>query len=359
VRRVAVEVLPRPYDVVVGDGARHSLAAEIARVAPDAAACAIVTQQPLIDAGWLDGLSSGIDQRVVTIPTGEDAKSLATTERLCRDLVEMGISRRDLVVAFGGGLVSDVAGFAASIYHRGIRYLTVATTLLAQVDAAIGGKTGVNLPEGKNLVGSFWQPLGVLCDTEVLRSLPSEEWACGRGEMAKYAFLGDARPSAEILELALVDQVALCVSVKAAVVAADEREGGLRMILNYGHTLGHALEAVGLEERARGARSRAAELRHGEAVALGIVFAAMLARRLGRIDDERVRLHLDVVTGFDLAATLPEGLDAHALLAAMRRDKKAHHDLTFVLDGPAGVEPVSGVDAEAVLATLSEMGAKP
>jgi 5-deoxy-5-amino-3-dehydroquinate synthase len=342
---------------VVGSGARHELAPTLALTAPDARACVLVTQQALVDAGWLEGLDSGLEQSVIVIPEGEDQKSLATIELLCRQLVERGISRRDVLVAVGGGLVSDVTGFAAAIYHRGIGYLTVATTLLAQVDAAIGGKTGVNLLEGKNLVGAFWQPLGVLCDLEVLSTLPPAELACGRGEMAKYAFLGGSEPTAEMLSWPLGEQVARCAEIKAAIVAVDEREGGLRMVLNYGHTLAHALEALGLERRSTGAGGRVAELRHGEAVAVGIAFAALLARRLGRIDDARVELHREILRGFDLDARLPEGLGAAALVDAMRRDKKAHHDLTFVLDGPRGLEPVAGIDPDLVVATLSEMGA--
>jgi 5-deoxy-5-amino-3-dehydroquinate synthase len=355
--RVPVPISARPYDVLVGDGARHCLVDEIARVAPEARSATIVTQAPLLEAGWLEGLRTGLDVRVVTIPQGEDHKSLATVETLLRGFVHHDMSRRDLVIAFGGGLVSDVAGFAAATYHRGIGYVTVASTLLAQVDAAIGGKTGVNLPEGKNLVGAFWQPLAVLADTELVSTLPPAELACGRGEMAKYAFLGDTAPSTAILLLPLAEQVARCASIKAAVVAEDEREGGRRMILNYGHTLGHALEALGLEERASGGDSRVSRLRHGEAVAIGLVFAAMLSERLGRIDAERVELHRQVVAGFDLDGSLPEGLSATRLVAAMGRDKKAHHDLTFVLDGPRGVAAVSSVPAEAVLATLAEMGA--
>jgi 5-deoxy-5-amino-3-dehydroquinate synthase len=230
--------------------------------------------------------------------------------------------------------------------------VNVATSLLAQVDAAVGGKTGVNLPEGKNLVGAFWQPAAVLCDTETLSSLPPREWACGRGEMAKYAFL-TPHPDASILALPLEEQVARCVAIKAEVVAADEREGGRRMVLNYGHTLAHALEAADFGH----AGDARWDLRHGEAVAVGLGFAARLARRLGRIDDARVDLHHQVLAGFDLWADLPDGADPEELVAYMARDKKAHQDLTFVLDGPGGVEPVPGVDRRDVVATLAEMGA--
>jgi 5-deoxy-5-amino-3-dehydroquinate synthase len=290
---------------------------------------------------------------LLTVPDGEGAKSLAVVERLCRDFARAGLSRSDAVIAVGGGVVTDVAGFAAASFHRGTAYVNVATTLLGQVDAAIGGKTGVNIPEGKNLVGAFWQPRAVVCDTEVLSTLPPREWASGRGEMAKYAFLGGAPaangPDASLSDLTLTEQVARCVAIKADVVALDEREGDRRMVLNYGHTLAHALEASAFESVSGW------DLRHGEAVAIGLVFAAMLARRLGRIDDERVELHRRVVGGFDLSPLLPPGADPELLLSFMSRDKKAHHDLTFVLDGPNGVEVVRGIDEADVVATLAEM----
>jgi 5-deoxy-5-amino-3-dehydroquinate synthase len=303
-------------------------------------------------------LDAGVPSETFVVEDGEAAKTLASVEQLCRDFARFGLSRSDAVVALGGGVVSDVAGFAAAVFHRGIAYVNVATTLLAQVDAAIGGKTGVNLPEGKNLVGAFWQPAAVLCDTQALGSLPAREWSSGRGEMAKYAFLGDGllgqgRPGATILGLPLDEQVARCVAIKAAVVSEDERESGRRVILNYGHTLAHALEASSFGPEAKW------DLRHGEAVAIGLVFAAMLARRLDRIDDERVALHRRVVAGFDLYADLPVGASARELVEFMARDKKAHHDLTFVLDGPNGVEPVHHVDEAEVLGTLADMGSSP
>jgi 5-deoxy-5-amino-3-dehydroquinate synthase len=355
---VPVALADQPYDVLVGPGARHQLAEVVRQVAPEARRAAIVTQQPLVDAGWIDGLAVGLDAEVLVIGQGEDHKSMSSVETLLRQMVGLGLSRRDLVVAVGGGLVSDVAGFAAATYHRGIDYLTVSTTLLGQVDAAIGGKTGVNLPEGKNLAGAFWQPRSVICDTEVLSSLPAAEWACGRGEVAKYAFLGEESPSAAFAALDLEDQVARCVAIKASFVVADEHERtGVRARLNYGHTLAHALEAEGMEHRARFEAGRLAEMRHGEAVAVGLAFAARLAERLGRIDEARVELHDEVLAELDLDASLPGGLDAPALVAAMRRDKKAHQDLSFVLDGPRGVELVEGVDEAEVVATLIEMGA--
>jgi 5-deoxy-5-amino-3-dehydroquinate synthase len=349
VRTVPVELGDRRYDVIVGPGARHQLAERVAAVAPGAARAAVVTQP-----GIGVRVDPGLPTTVLELPDGEEAKSLAVVEGLCRDFARAGVSRSDLVVAVGGGVVTDVAGFAAATFHRGTPYVNVPTSLLGQVDAAIGGKTGVNLEEGKNLVGAFWQPRAVLCDTEVLASLPPAEWASGRGEMAKYALLGgtagaEVPAGTGLLDLPLDQQVACCAAVKAGVVAADELEEGRRAILNYGHTLAHALEASAFGP---GARS---DLRHGEAVAIGLVFAAHLAHRLGRIDEERVQIHRRVVGGFDLSPRLPDDADPERLVAFMTRDKKARRDLTFVLDGPNGVEPVHGVDPEDVVATLAEM----
>jgi 5-deoxy-5-amino-3-dehydroquinate synthase len=188
----------------------------------------------------------------------------------------------------------------------------------------------------------------------VLSTLPPREWASGRGEMAKYAFLGGVSaagngPDASLLELSLPEQVARCAGIKAAVVVADEREGDRRMILNYGHTLAHALEATAFDP------GSGLDLRHGEAVAIGLVYAALLARRLGRVDDQRVELHRRVVGAFDLSAEVPERVDPERVVSFMARDKKARHDLTFVLDGPDGVEVVPGIDEADVVATLAEM----
>jgi 5-deoxy-5-amino-3-dehydroquinate synthase len=342
---VPVELGPRRYDVVIGDGVRHQLAETVAAAVPGAARAAVVTQE-----GIGVEVDPGVPFERFTVPDGEAAKSLAQVERLCRSFAAAGLSRSDVVIAVGGGVVTDLAGFAAASFQRGTAYVNVATTLLGQVDAAIGGKTGVNIPEGKNLVGAFWQPKAVFCDTEVLATLPPREWASGRGEMAKYAFLGGAgEPDASLLELSLPEQVARCVAIKAEVVASDEREGDRRMVLNYGHTLAHALEASTFDGQAGW------DLRHGEAVAIGLVFAALLARRLGRVDDGRVALHRRVVGGFDLGSSLPDGADPDRLVSFMARDKKAHHDLTFVLDGPAGVEAVRGIEAADVVATLAEM----
>ncbi len=326
--------------MLVGPGAREVLSS----VVPAGAHKVAVVTQPGVNVA----VATGVEQATFLIGEGERAKSLRTVEELCRGFAQFGLTRADLVVGVGGGVVTDVAGFAAAVYHRGVAVAHVATTLLGQVDAAIGGKCGVNLVEGKNLVGAFWQPVAVICDTEVLSSLPPREYRSGLGEMAKYAFLGVP----DLADLDLVEAVARCVQCKAAFVAEDEREAGRRSaghggraLLNYGHTLAHALETEG-----------GYDLRHGEAVAVGLVFAARLARRLGRIGDDRVADHERVVAAYDLPSGLPGGLDAARLMALMGRDKKATGGgLTFVLDSPAGLEVVPGVDQADVMAALDEL----
>jgi 5-deoxy-5-amino-3-dehydroquinate synthase len=333
--RVPVSLGERSYDVLVGGGAL----AELGGVLPAAAKrVAVVTQAALAGVEVVTDL----EQHVLVIGDGEEHKSLATVERLCRAMTAAGFTRNDVVVGLGGGLVTDIAGFVASVYYRGVAAVHVPTTLLAMVDAAIGGKTGVNLPEGKNLVGAFWQPTVVLCDTDLLATLPRREWACGNGEMAKYHFLtGD-----DLLVLPLDERIARCVAIKADVVSSDERDGGRRALLNYGHTLAHALEVAGRFD-----------LRHGEAVAIGLVYAAEVARQLERVDATRVADHRQVVHAYGLSADLPAGLDHDELLALMARDKKALDGYTFVLDGPDGLEVVAGVGRGVLEAALARMDA--
>jgi 5-deoxy-5-amino-3-dehydroquinate synthase len=333
---VPVELGERSYEVVVGPGARHELAD---RLPPGGRRVAIVTQREIgVE------VDPGREHRVFHIEQGETAKSMATVERLCREFAQWGLTRADTVVGVGGGLVTDVAGFAAAVYHRGVAVVHVATTLLGQIDAAIGGKTGVNLPEGKNLVGAIWQPSAVLCDTDVLSALPPREYRSGLGELAKYHFLGGGR----LDDLPLDERVAECVRIKARVVSRDEREGGLRATLNYGHTLAHALETSGHYD-----------LRHGEAVAIGLVYAAELARVLGRIDDERVAEHRRVVGAYDLPSLLPPDADIDELVDVMARDKKAVSGLTFVLDGAEGVQPVTGIERAALDAAFAAIAGGP
>ena len=334
-RRLNVPLGDRSYDVVVGRG----VAAELASLLPATAQRAAVITQDGIPAEIVLG---GLDVETFVIGQGEGAKTLRTIETLVRGFAGMGLTRNDVVIGVGGGMVTDVAGFAASTWHRGIPVVHVSTSLLGMVDAAIGGKTGVNLPEGKNLVGAYWQPTGVLCDLDFLDTLPPREMRCGLGEMAKYHFLtGD-----DLLAIDLEERVARCIEIKAEVVASDEREGGRRALLNYGHTFAHALEIATQHE-----------LAHGEAVAVGLIYAAELGFELGRIDAARVQGHRAVVAGeYDLMTNPPLGLDADELVSLMYRDKKAVGlGLTFVLDGPAGLEVVSGVDEAPVRAAMARI----
>lgn len=316
----------RSYPVVVGRG----VVDELDSLIPSRSVrVAVVTQ-----AGIGIEVDSGRDQRVFVVEDGEQAKRLDVVGRLASQFADWGMTRADCVVSIGGGVVSDLAGFTAASYHRGIPVVHISTTLLGQIDAAIGGKTGVNLPEGKNLVGAFWQPEAVICDVDHLGTLPPREFRSGMGELAKYHFLGGGR----LDEATLVDRVARSVRIKADVVGGDEREGGRRAILNYGHTLAHALETAGKYD-----------LRHGEAVGIGLIYAAELANRLGRIDRARVDEHRRVVTGYGLDTSIPPGFDHQHLIDLFSRDKKAIDGVTFVLDGPGGVEPLR-VDDRTVLA---------
>jgi len=328
--RIDVRLPGRGYPVLIG----HGVVEDIAQFLPKSARKAVIITQSGIPAN----LALPIESKTVIIGQGESTKSLATIESISQEFADMGITRNDVIIGVGGGMVTDIAGFAASTWHRGTPVVHVATSLLAMVDAAIGGKTGVNLPQGKNLVGAFWQPSAVFCDLDSLATLPERELRCGLGEVAKYHFLtGD-----DLLAMSLDERVARCVGIKGSFVEQDERESGKRAFLNYGHTLAHALETVGNHQ-----------LAHGEAVAIGLIFAARLARALGRIDDARVDYH-ELVVGqtYSLQTRMPAGLDIDALLAAMARDKKALNGLTFILDSPQGLEIVAGISAEVVLSEL-------
>ena len=335
---IRVQLGERSYDVVVGTGVRSQVSSAL----PTTAQRALVITQEGIPFAIADDLkSAGLAVSSIMIGDGEEHKSLSTIEAIMVECANIGLTRNDVIVGVGGGMVTDVAGFAASLWHRGIAAVHVSTTLVGMVDAAIGGKTGVNLATGKNLVGSFWQPRAVFCDTDALTSLSPREIRCGHGEMAKYHFLtGD-----NLLALELAERIARCVQIKADIVGADEREGGRRMLLNYGHTLAHALEIA-----------TDFSLAHGEAVAIGLVYAAHVAHQLGRIDQHRVDQHRAVVTGeYGLSCALPAGVSHEQLIQLMHGDKKALTGLTFVLDGPRGVEPVTSVDLEAVRQALHSM----
>src|SRR5664280_2023613 len=340
---VTIELTDRSYDVVLAEGARNDLAKLVRRRAPHARVAAIITSASLREQPWFD-IDAGVTQYVIEVPEGEAAKTFPTIALVCEQLAAHGLSRQDVVIGVGGGAITDLAGFAAAVYLRGVGVIQVPTSLVGQVDAAIGGKTAVNLTSGKNLVGAFHQPLGVLCDFETLATLPERERLGGLGEVAK-CWLLEGRDVAELARCSLSELVTMSVELKAAIVTVDEFEGGQRALLNYGHTLGHALEIVALAHDVD-------ELRHGEAVAIGLAFAARLAHGLGRVDADEIVRHDEVLATLGLTGRVPAVFDSRALVQAMSRDKKAHHDLAFVLAGPNGFGVVRDVDPEVVANVL-------
>ncbi len=332
--KVTVDLGRRAYDVSLGAGVRHQLAALIQERAPRAREAVVITSATLRAQPWFD-LETGLEQHVIEVPDGEAAKSWSTLETISEELAARQLSRHDVIVGVGGGAITDLAGFVAGIYLRGVGVVHVPTSLVGQVDAAIGGKTAVNLRAGKNLVGAIHQPLGVLCDSEVLATLSERDRLGGLAEVAKCWLLEDRRAS-EIASATLEELILLAVRLKAGIVMMDETEIGQRALLNYGHTLGHALEILALE------RGRD-ELRHGEAVAIGLGFAVRLAHAMGRVGALEVANHDAVLSALGLSWRLRGDDSIDSLVRAMAHDKKAHHDLTFVLPGAAGFEVVHHV----------------
>ncbi|WP_103338223.1 3-dehydroquinate synthase family protein [Amycolatopsis sp. CA-126428] len=330
---IPVRLEERSYDVLVGPGVRNSLPEVVRRLGAQRAV--VVSARP---PAWVP--DTGVETLLLPARDGEHDKRLSTVEELCGEFARFGLTRSDVVVSCGGGTTTDVVGLAAALYHRGVAVVHLPTSLLAQVDASVGGKTAVNLPAGKNLVGAYWQPSAVLCDTDYLTTLPRRELLNGLGEIARCHFIG----APGLRGLPLPEQIAASVTLKAGIVAQDERDTGPRHLLNYGHTLGHALEIA-----------TDFALRHGEAVAIGTVFAGRLAGALGRIDQSGVDEHRAVVRHYGLPAALPADVDADVLVRQMRRDKKAIAGLAFVLAGPRGAELVRDVPAEVVTDVLARM----
>ena len=290
--------------------------------------------------------------KTVLFDDREASKNLATVERVCRQLVRAGADRRAMIVAVGGGVVGDVAGFVAASYLRGVRLVHVPTTLVAQVDSAIGGKTGVNLPEGKNLVGAFYQPQLVLADPDVLETLPARQYRSGLYEVIKYGVIGDAelfqfleRRMENLLRrdpAALAWVLPRCIRAKARIVSHDERESGLREILNFGHTFDHALEAV----------TRYRRFLHGEAVGWGMIAAAWLALAAGLLGKKEAARVVSLVARVGPLPRLPETRAAR-ILAAMRADKKARGGrLRFVLPRRIGRAELGCIIADEVVGEL-------
>ena len=342
VRTVRVELGPRGYPIRIGPGLIDRAGAELRPIVGDGQAV-VVSDTNLAQAGWVERLvralgDGGIAARTVLVAPGEARKSWAGLEQVVAGILDGGADRRTVVVALGGGVIGDLAGFAAAITLRGLRLVQVPTSLLAQVDSSVGGKTGINVPAGKNLIGAFHQPVAVLADTDALATLPPREIRAGYAEIAKHGLLADEGffawlerhgPALVAGDVAArVHAVVRSCEIKAAVVAADEFETtGRRATLNLGHTFAHAYEALtGYSDR----------LLHGEAVALGLVQATELSVRMGLLpagSTARVRAHLEACgLNTDPAKVEPAGFAADAVLAAMAKDKKAvAGQLAFVL----------------------------
>jgi 3-dehydroquinate synthase len=335
-QRIRVELATRSYDIVVGSGVRRELGARC-RALSLGARCAVITDSHVAKLYANDAMNSlrrsGFDPVLITVPAGETAKSLRNVHRCYDQFATHRLERKSFVVALGGGVVGDLAGFVAATYLRGVAFVQVPTTLLAQVDSSVGGKVGVNLAAGKNLVGAFYQPRLVLCDLEALRSLPAREFRAGLAEVIKYGIIYDAelfarleRDLRKLLKLeskTLAEVVARCCEIKAEVVSQDETESGLRAILNFGHTIGHALEAI----------SHYGKYLHGEAISIGQVAAAELSAALLQLPQSDVAR----VTDLFRSAGLPTGVqlnrrEQERLFAAMRLDKKVSAgEIKFVL----------------------------
>lgn len=357
--RVPITTQPRSYEALIGSGLLES-AGEILRTVAGGRKNVFVVTVPPVHRKWGKKLLSSLsvadfEGRMVLMADGERHKKVATVERLAEQLTRLGADRDALVVAFGGGVVGDVAGLLASLYMRGVDVVQIPTTVLAQVDAAIGGKTGVNLRAGKNLLGTFHQPLIVLIDPAVLSTLPEREFQAGLYEALKCGVIG--RPALfERLETVQVKTlrrnaadlewvIAEAVKLKAEVVSSDERESGLRRVLNFGHTIGHALEAESGYRR----------FKHGEAIAWGMIAAAQIAATVGKCNAETAGRITEAVL---LLGPLPKVIaNPRDIVRLLRSDKKTREGVVhFVLPTKIGeVEIVQDVPEKVILEAVKEL----
>ena len=323
---VGVNLGERSYVVTIGRGVLSRLGEIVASVRRPSVAAVI--SNPTVARLYRDDAreslaSAGIRAELITVAAGERSKTLATVRRVYDALVELKMDRSGAIVALGGGVIGDLAGFAAATYMRGIDFYQVPTTLLAQVDASVGGKTGVDLPQGKNLIGAFHQPRAVVIDTSTLDSLPARELRSGLAEVVKHGIIYDQEffryleaRAAELLARngdALAEAIRRSVEIKRDVVQADERESGLRAILNYGHTVGHAIEVT----------TGYGRYRHGEAVSIGMVVEAVIAEREGYARESIAEPVARVLAKMRLPVEMDRSVSTDALIRAIELDKKA------------------------------------
>jgi len=355
--RVTVGLAGRSYEILIGDGLLPRAAEFIAPLAPtQVALVTCATVGPLYAEAVRAALAPVAEVRTIVLPDGESHKTWASVSTILDALVDARADRRSLVVALGGGVIGDVAGFAASIFMRGIRFVQVPTTLLAQVDSAVGGKTGINHVRGKNLIGAFHQPQLVISDTSTLRTLPAREISAGLAEILKHGLLadrdyfeqvlGDLAPLRSCAPEALGRAIAGSCRIKAGVVARDERETGERALLNLGHTFGHAIEALTGYTR----------WLHGEAVGCGLVLAADLSARTGTLDAAAVASVRHAVAAAGLPTRI-DGLPLEAAIDSMRGDKKSEAGaIRFILLERLGRAVQRTVPDAALRATLAAGG---
>jgi 3-dehydroquinate synthase len=359
VSKVSFPIPPLPYEAVIEGGLLSRAGSLLKEVLPDRSRYFVITVPPVRKA-WGPALMSslsgvGLEPELFEMPDGESHKTMNTVEHLARKLLKAGADRQSVIIAFGGGVVGDLAGFLAAIFMRGIDYVQVPTTLLAQVDAALGGKTAVNLREGKNLVGRFHQPRAVLIDATVLSTLPEREFRSGLYEALKCGIVGNPEifqrletqrdPILQRDAAALEWMITECVKFKSAVVTADTLESGQRKLLNFGHTIGHALEA----------ETSYRQFLHGEAVAWGMVAAAMIAAALQKTDSDTARRIISTVLAL---APLPKvDLRGKRVFRRLKADKKCVNGFVpFVLPRQIGeAEIVSEVPDQAVVQAIEEL----
>lgn len=357
-QRLEVPVGPNPYEILIGTEWWPRIAESVLGVVDDATHLVLIYDEA-IRTLWSDSLAAsfraaGLRVDCLQVPTGEASKSVGQLEKIWRQMVDCRTDRQSVVVAVGGGVIGDLAGFAAATFNRGVRLIQIPTTLLAQVDSSVGGKTGINLPGAKNVVGAFWQPSLVVIDTATLATLDDRIYLSGLAEVVKYGVIADVA-FFEWLEsvvdrlvhrdsVVLREAISRSCQIKADIVAADERETtGLRAILNYGHTFAHAIEAT----------AGYGHFLHGEAVSVGMQMAADLAFDMGRVDADFVARQAALLEKLDLPIHWHEA-DATAMLPVMQSDKKvAHGELRFILPTKLGhVEMVQGVLKQQVRAAI-------
>jgi 3-dehydroquinate synthase len=358
---VTVRLGERSYPVYVAPGLVSRTGDLIAKRLPSTSRTAIVTSGNIweLHGGDLEGSleAAGLEADVVLVPDGEEAKAWSEAARLIGELLDLGFDRRSTLIAFGGGAVGDLAGFAAAIYLRGIALVQVPTTLLAQVDSGIGGKAAVNHPKGKNLIGAFKQPGLVASDPELLASLPGREIRSGLAEIVKYGVIADSELFKKVEEngsalqdadpVHLTEVVRRCVAIKAGYVEKDERDlDGIRAALNYGHTMGHAMETLSKPR-----------LRHGEAVAIGMEFAGGLSVELGLMGEGELVRQGDLLANLGLETSMPD-LRQEDILIALRRDKKVEGgSVRFVLPTGIGKPPViKPIEEDTIVRELGRYG---